>query len=177
MLLDKIKPENNGIDDFNTVIEIPANSPAVKYEVDKDANMLVVDRFMPTAMHYPCDYGFVPNTLSEDGDPVDVLVITPMPVQPGVLMRTRAIGMLRMEDENGEDNKILALPILKICNRYKNKHAMADISPILLDSIVHFFENYKGLEDGKWVKVQGWADKAAAEQELISSIERYKNDN
>jgi inorganic pyrophosphatase len=173
MSLDAIPPVNTGIDDFNTVIEIPANSAAVKYEIDKASGLLVVDRFMPTAMHYPCDYGFVPNTLSTDGDPVDVLVISPLPIQPGCLMRTRAVGMLRMTDEHGEDNKILALPIKKICARYVNKDEMSDLSPVLLDSIIHFFEHYKGLEADKWVKVEGWADKDAAKIELQTSIERF----
>ena len=161
MNLSNIKPANHIADDINTIIEIPANSPAVKYEVDKDSGLLLVDRFMPTAMHYPCDYGFVPNTLSEDGDPVDVLVITPLPVQPGAMIRTRAVGILQMEDECGRDNKILALPIKKICSRYTNKNDMSDLSPVLLDSIVHFFEHYKGLEKDKWVKVLGWGPSGA----------------
>ncbi len=175
MNLKNVPPMNSLADDFNTIIEIPANSAAVKYEIDKLSGLLSVDRFMPTAMHYPCDYGFVPNTLSKDGDPVDVLVISPLPVQPGVLMRTRAVGMLRMEDEHGEDNKILALPIKQICSRYNNKNEMSDLSPILLQSIIHFFENYKGLEEDKWVKVSGWATKDAAEKELTESVERYNN--
>ncbi len=173
MSIDNIDTAAFTADEFTTVVEIPANSAAVKYEVDKDSGLLMVDRFMPTAMHYPCDYGFVPNTLSNDGDPVDVLVISPMPIVPGCIMQTRALGMLHMTDEHGEDNKILALPVKSICKRYINKDVMEDISPVLLESIVHFFEHYKGLEDGKWVKVDGWADKDAAAAELRSSIERF----
>lgn len=176
MVLQHIKPAHHIAEDFNVVIEIPANSSAVKYEIDKDTGILEVDRFMPTSMHYPCDYGFVPNTLSDDGDPVDVLVITPLPIQAGCLMRCRAIGMLKMEDEKGEDNKILALPVKKICAQMAHMDSMDDISPVLLDSIQHFFENYKGLEEGKWVKVVGWTGVDGAEEELRSSIARFEKE-
>jgi inorganic pyrophosphatase len=174
MLLTKIPPYNSLPDDVNVVIEIAANSYAVKYEICKDTSLLNVDRFIPTAMHYPCDYGFIPNTLSEDGDPVDVLVITPLPVQPGCVMRVRLIGMLTMEDESGFDNKLIALPIKKICSQYAHMESLDDVSPALLDSISHFFENYKALEDGKWVKVGDFVGVEAASKEVIDSVARFK---
>ena len=164
-----------GIDDFNTIIEIAANSGEVKYEYDKELGLLTVDRFMPTSMRYPCNYGFVPNTLAEDEDPVDVLVVTPDPVQPGTLMRVRAIGILNMADEKGEDSKILAVPVVKACVAYQSIASLQDLSSTLLDAIVHFFEHYKDLEANKWVKVTGWGDKAAAERELQASIKRFQD--
>jgi len=173
MLLTKITPFQSLLDDVNVVIEIAANSYAVKYEIDKDTSLLNVDRFMPTAMHYPCDYGFIPNTLSEDGDPTDVLVMTPLPVQPGCVMRVRVIGMLSMEDESGLDNKLIALPIKKICSQYAHIETLEDVSPVLLQSIKHFFENYKGLEQGKWVKVGDFKGKEEAQKEIVDSVERF----
>ena len=128
---------------------------------------------MPTSMHYPCNYGFIPNTLSDDGDPVDVLVITPFPVQPGSLMRVRALGMLRMTDESGEDCKVLAVPIEKACAQYAHMKALSDVPTVTLDSIAHFFEHYKKLEPNKWVKVDGWEGLDSAEKEINESVERY----
>ncbi len=162
-------------DNFNVIIEIPANSDPIKYELDKESGLLCVDRFMPTAMFYPCNYGFVPGTLADDGDPADVLLITPFPVQAGTLVRCRAIGVLNMTDESGEDSKILALPTAKVCAYYANLHAIEDIQPMLLESIRHFFENYKGLEPGKWVKVRDWQGKEAAVAELVASVKRYQD--
>lgn len=159
--------------DFNAIIEIPAGGGEVKYEYDKDAGLIAVDRFMPTSMRYPCNYGFVPSTLAEDGDPVDVLVMTPCPVVPGSLIRVRAIGMLNMADEKGEDSKILAVPIVKACAQFADIQSLEDVSPLLLKSLAHFFEHYKDLEPGKWVKLKGWEDKAAAEKELQASVKRY----
>ena len=173
MLLSKIQPYQSLPDDVNVVIEITANSHAVKYEICKDTSLLNVDRFMPTAMHYPCDYGFIPNTLSEDGDPTDVLVITPLPVQPGCVMRVRMIGMLSMEDEHGVDNKLIALPIKKICAQYAHMETLEDISPVLLQSVKHFFQNYKGLEQDKWVKVGDFSGVESAQKEISDSIERF----
>ena len=161
-------PEN-----FNVIIEIPANSTPVKYEVDKETGLLSVDRFMPTAMHYPCNYGYVPSTLAEDGDPVDVLVMTPFAIQPGVLIVCRALGLLKMEDEAGMDSKILAVPIEKVCVQYSHIKSLDDISEIFKSSIKHFFEHYKELESGKWVKVNGWEDKQAAHAELEEGVKRY----
>ncbi|WP_267256520.1 inorganic diphosphatase [Coxiella endosymbiont of Ornithodoros maritimus] len=163
-----------GIDDFNVIIEIPANGGEVKYEYDKELGFLTVDRFMPTSMRYPCNYGFVPSTLAQDGDPLDVLVLTPVPVQPGVLMRVRAVGMMKMEDEAGEDSKVLGVPVVKACRAYEAIQSLKDISPLSLDAISHFFERYKDLEPNKWVKVKGWEDKEAAKKEFEESIVRFK---
>jgi inorganic pyrophosphatase len=159
--------------DINVIIEIAANSKPIKYEVDKDSGLLMVDRFMATAMHYPCNYGFVPNTLSADGDPVDVLVITPHPIQAGAFIRCRAIGVLHMTDEAGDDAKVLAVPIEKVCAEYAHIKELKDISPLVLKSIVHFFEHYKDLEPNKWVKLKGWGDVKAAHEEIQQSISRY----
>ncbi len=160
-------------DDINVIIEIPAHASPVKYELDKDSGLLTVDRFMPTAMHYPCNYGYVPSTLADDGDPVDVLVMTPFSVQPGSLIRVRALGMLNMTDESGEDSKILAVPIEKVCVQFAKLKSLEDVSSVLLDSIVHFFEHYKDLEPNKWVKVKGWEDIEAAKKEIEDSVARY----
>lgn len=170
-----LSPGDNIPNDFNVVIEISANCHPVKYEIDKVSGLLCVDRFLPTAMHYPCDYGFIPGTLSNDGDPVDVLVLTPHPVQPGSLMRCRAVGMLQMEDENGEDCKVLALPIEKVCPHYSRMKSLQDIPELTLSAIAHFFEHYKKLEPNKWVKIGGWVDVDAATKEINDSIQRYKS--
>ncbi len=175
MNLKDITPGKNIPDDFNVVIEIPAQAGMIKYEMDKDSGLLAVDRFMPTAMYYPANYGFIPNTLSGDGDPVDVLVITPVPVQAGTLIRARAVGVLNMEDESGHDRKILALPIKKICTQLAHLEKLEDIPEVLRKSIVHFFEQYKALEVGKWVKISGWEGIKAAEQEINESIRRYQD--
>ena len=161
-------------DDFNAIIEIPAECGSVKYELDKATALLKVDRFMQTAMHYPCNYGFVPSTLAEDGDPVDVLVITPYAVHPGCLIRVRALGVLKMTDEAGSDSKVLALPLEKTCPQMAGIKSLTDLPPTLLDSISHFFEHYKDLEPNKWVKVDGWEDCAAAAQEINASMQRYQ---
>lgn len=161
-------------DDINVVIEIAANSAPVKYEVDKQSGLLAVDRFMPTAMYYPCNYGYVPSTLADDGDPVDVLVMTPFPVQPGSVIRARAIGMLDMTDESGDDRKVLAVPIAKICAQMASIKQLSDLPSVFLDSIVHFFEQYKALEPGKWVKVKGWQAIDAATDEIRESQLRYQ---
>lgn len=172
--LEKINAGKHIADDVNVVIEIPADSGPVKYEFDKDSGMICVDRFMPTAMSYPCNYGFIPHTLSDDSDPADVLVVTPYPVHPGSVIRSRVIGMLRMTDEAGEDCKLLALPIEKLCAEYAHIKSLSDLSPIVLDRIKHFFERYKELEPNKWVKVNGWEDQAAATKEIKDSIARYQ---
>ena len=163
--------------DFNVIIEIPTDGGAIKYEVDKTTGLLSVDRFMPTAMRYPCNYGYVPSTLAEDGDPVDVLVMTPHPVCPGSLLRARPLGLLRMTDEAGADSKILAVPIVKACRQMADIQSLGQVSKVLLETIVHFFQHYKDLEPNKWVKIQGWEDQAAAEKELMSSVHRYSAQN
>jgi inorganic pyrophosphatase len=159
-------------DKFNVIIEIPANSDPVKYEVDKETGALFVDRFMGTAMHYPCNYGYVPQTLSLDGDPVDVLVLTPFALVPGSVVPCRAIGVLNMEDESGQDAKVLAVPTEKILPTYAGIQSHTDVDPLILARIQHFFEHYKDLEKGKWVKVTGWADADAARAEITSGVER-----
>ena len=177
MTMEQISPGKNIPNDINVIIEIPANGSQVKYEVDKDSGLLIVDRFMPTAMHYPCNYGFVPSTLAGDGDPVDVLVMTPFEIQAGCLIRVRAIGMLNMTDEAGRDCKVLAVPIEKVCMQYAHIQSLEDIPQVLRDSIVHFFENYKALEPKKWVKVEGWVGKKEAEQEIQLGAERFLSRN
>lgn len=160
-------------DDFNVVIEIPMHGAPIKYEVDKESGAIFVDRFMSTSMHYPCNYGYIPQTLSEDGDPVDVLVVTPFALMPGVVVRCRAVGMLRMSDESGVDAKLLAVPVDKLSPLYKNVHEITDLPALTLAQIGHFFEHYKDLEPGKWVKVDEWADAQAARAEIMAGATRY----
>jgi len=145
----------------------------VKYEVDKESGCLFVDRFMGTAMHYPCNYGYIPHTIAGDGDPVDVLVMTPFALVPGSVVSCRAIGMLEMEDEGGQDAKLLAVPEDKILPIYKHLQKPEDVNELLLSQIQHFFEHYKDLEKGKWVKVKGWTGVAAAHKEILDGIEGY----
>lgn len=173
MNLDRVGPGKNIPDEFNVIIEIPAHSDPVKYEVDKETGAMFVDRFMNTAMHYPCNYGYVPKTLSEDGDPVDVLVVAPIPLISGSVVKCRAVGMLNMADEKGQDTKILAVPIDKICSLYRSVKSPQDLPQLLLGQIKHFFEHYKDLEDGKWVKVQGWENAEAAANDIRSAVQRY----
>lgn len=158
--------------DFNVIIEVPEGAAPVKYEMDKDSSAIFVDRFMPTAMHYPANYGFIPHTLSDDGDPADVLVIAPNPIISGGVVRCRAIGVLLMEDESGFDEKILAVPVSKMTKMYEGIVEATDFPKIKLDQIQHFFESYKGLEEGKWVKVKGWGDAAKARELIVESVER-----
>lgn len=160
--------------DFNVIIEIPAQSDPVKYEADKDLGLLVVDRFVSTGMRYPANYGFIPQTLSGDGDPVDVLVITPYPLLAGSLVRARAVGMLKMTDESGVDAKLLAVPHDKISPATASIQSLDDVPALLKDQIKHFFEQYKALEKGKWVKVEGWEGIDAAHQEIIEGVANYK---
>jgi inorganic pyrophosphatase len=161
--------------DFNVVIEIPANAPGIKFELDKESGAVLVDRFMATPMHYPCDYGFIPHTLSEDGDPVDVLVIAPYPLVAGVVVRCRPLGMLEMEDESGVDAKLLAVPVHKLTPLYDQIKAYEDVHPLLMQQITHFFEHYKDLEKGKWVKVRGWKGLEDAKKEILASVDRYQH--
>ncbi|WP_455385044.1 inorganic diphosphatase [Acidihalobacter prosperus] len=160
-------------DDFNVVIEIPALASPVKYEVDKDSGLLTVDRFMGTSMVYPCNYGFVPQTLSEDGDPVDVLVVTPIPLVHGCVVRCRPLGMLRMTDEKGPDAKVIAVPVDKLYPGYADIKDVDGLPEFLLGQIKHFFEQYKALEAGKWVKVDGIEGIDAARAEINACAERY----
>jgi inorganic pyrophosphatase len=162
-------------DDIYVVIEIPAHADPVKYEIEKDYDALFVDRFMGTAMHYPVNYGFINKTLSEDGDPVDVLVITPFPAAVGSVVRARPIGVLHMSDESGKDAKILAVPHEKLSPLYKDVHSPEDVPQLLLQQIQHFFEHYKDLEPGKWVKIDGWEGVESAKAEILASAERYQD--
>jgi inorganic pyrophosphatase len=174
MILDRV---SSGIDvpnDFNVIVEVPSHSDPVKYEVDKETGAMFVDRFMGTSMHYPCNYGYIPNTLSEDGDPADVLVITPIPVITGSVVRVRPLGMLRMTDEAGKDAKIIAVPVDKLSSLYSHMNSVRDLPRSLLDSISHFFDHYKDLELGKWVKIDGWVDADEAKTEILESVERFK---
>jgi inorganic pyrophosphatase len=175
MSLNRVSSGRNLPDDFNVIIEIPAHGEPIKYEVDKESGAMFVDRFMSTAMHYPCNYGYIPHTLSEDGDPVDVLVITPIPLITGVVVRCRPIGMLKMTDEAGIDAKLLAVPVDKLCGLYKGVNRPEDLQALLLAQISHFFEHYKDLEEGKWVKVEGWAGIDDARAEILAGVERYRN--
>ncbi len=174
MNFDNIAPGKDIPNDLNVAIEIPANSSPIKYEIDKDSHAVFVDRFMATPMFYPANYGYVPNTLSEDGDPLDVLVVTPYPVVPGSVIRCRPVGILNMSDEAGKDAKILAVPHSKLTTLYDNVQNYSDLPELLIKQIEHFFENYKDLEVGKWVKVDGWADAEAARQEVLKSVEAFK---
>ena len=175
MSLNKIVSGQNVPEEINVIIEIPAHSDPVKYEVDKDSGALFVDPFMSTCMHYPCNYGYVPHSLSNDGDPVDVLVPTPYPLQAGSVIRCRPIGVLNMTDESGEDAKIIAVPADSLSRVYRGINEATELDQLLLDQIVHFFEHYKDLEPSKWVKIIGWADAAAAKKEIVESIQRYEN--
>ena len=159
--------------DFNVIIEIPAQSDPVKYEADKDLGLLVVDRFIGTGMRYPANYGFIPQTLSGDGDPVDVLVITPYPLVPGVVVPCRPLGILMMEDEAGVDGKVLAVPTDKVLPIYSHWKKVEDVNPMRLKAVTHFFEHYKDLEAGKWVKVDGWEGPESAKAEIVAGIENY----
>ncbi|WP_022979242.1 inorganic diphosphatase [Ideonella sp. B508-1] len=173
MSLNNVTPGAKAPEQFNVIIEIPANADPVKYEVDKASGALFVDRFMSTAMHYPCNYGFIPQTLAADGDPVDVLVITPFPLVAGSVVTCRAIGMLNMTDEAGGDAKLLALPTEKLLPSHAHITKLEDLNELVLKQIQHFFEHYKDLEKGKWVKVEGWLDTAAAKAEITDGLKRY----
>jgi len=175
MNIDKISAGKNPPEEINVVIEVPQHADPVKYELDKESGAFFVDRFMHTAMHYPCNYGFVPKTLSDDGDPVDVLVMSKFSLITGCVVPCRPIGVLMMEDEAGMDAKVLAVPVSKIKPYYDGINCMSDVPSFLLEQISHFFEHYKDLEKGKWVKVHGWEGVEAAKQEVMDSIARYKD--
>ncbi|MDX1573673.1 MAG: inorganic diphosphatase [Methylophaga sp.] len=172
MNLDRVSSGKNVPEDINVIIEIPSHSDPVKYEVDKETGAMFVDRFMNTAMFYPCNYGYVPHTLSDDGDPVDVLVISPYALISGSVVQCRPVGMLKMTDESGEDAKVLAVPHDKM---YDDIHDIGDVKERLLNQLAHFFEHYKDLEKNKWVKIDGWQGKEAAMQEINDSVARFKS--
>ena len=173
MSLHNVTPGAKAPDEFNVIIDIPMNAVPIKFEVDHDSGALFVDRFMSTAMHYPCNYGYIPNTLADDGDPVDVLVITPVPLIAGVVVTCRALGVLKMDDEAGGDNKLLAVPIDKILSIYTQWQKFEDLNPMRLRTIQHFFEHYKDLEEGKWVKVLGWEGTDSARAEIVAGMANW----
>lgn len=173
MSYDKVQIGENVPDDINVVIEIPALSDPIKYEVDKDSGTIMVDRFMSTCMHYPCNYGYVPKTLCDDGDPIDVLVITPYPLMAGSVIAARPVGLLRMTDEKGSDAKILAVPVNKLSKAYHKVNSYEDLPESTTEGIAHFFEHYKDLEPGKWVNIDGWYGPEEAKAEIVKSIEMY----
>lgn len=172
MSLNLVKAGSELPEEINVIIEIPANADPIKYEVDKESGALFVDRFMSTAMFYPCNYGYINHTLSEDKDPVDVLVPTPYPLQPGSVIRCRPVGVLQMTDESGKDAKVIAVPVSKISKEYDLINDVKDLPELLRSQISHFFKHYKDLETGKWVEVDGWGDAAAAKEEIIASFKR-----
>ena len=174
MRLDAISIGNNPPYDVNVIIEVPIGGEPIKYEMDKAAGALFVDRFLYTAMRYPGNYGFIPHTLSADGDPCDVIVANTRAVVPGAVMSCRVVGVLLMEDEAGGDEKIIAVPSSKLTRRYDKVESYKDLPAITLEQIEHFFRHYKDLEDGKWVKVLGWGDAAEARELVLQGIERAK---
>jgi inorganic pyrophosphatase len=174
MRIDAISIGKNPPEEVNVLIEVAIGGEPIKYEMDKEAGTLFVDRFLYTPMRYPGNYGFIPHTLSEDGDPCDVLVANTRPLVPGSYIAVRPIGVMLMEDEGGGDEKIIAVPVPKLTKRYENVHNYTDLPQITLDQIQHFFEHYKDLEPGKWVKLKGWGDAAMAKKLIVEAIERAK---
>jgi len=174
MSLHNVSPGDKAPEQFNVIIEIPMNADPIKYEVDEETGAIFVDRFMATSMHYPCNYGYIPKTLADDGDPVDVLVITPVPLIPGVVVTCRPIGVLKMQDEAGGDNKLIALPFDEILSLYTQWRRPEDMNPLRLQTIQHFFEHYKDLEKGKWVKVIGWEGPDSARAEVVDGMRAWK---
>ncbi|MEE2691653.1 MAG: inorganic diphosphatase [Pseudomonadota bacterium] len=174
MRIDAIAIGDNPPEDVNVIIEVPVGGQPIKYEMDKEAGALVVDRFLYTPMAYPGNYGFVPHTLSDDGDPIDVLVCNQRPLVPGCVINVRPIGVMLMEDNSGVDEKILAVPSPHLSRRFENVREYSDLPEITLQQIEHFFEHYKDLEPGKWVKVGGWQDGGTARRLIVEAIERAK---
>lgn len=173
MALHRVNAGRNVPEDFNAVIEIPMLSDPIKYEVDKATGALFVDRFMTTSMHYPCNYGYIPQTLCGDGDPLDVLVLAPVPLMSSTIVRCRPIAVLRMEDEKGDDAKVLAVPVHDVCRIYDAVKSAQDISIVQLQQIEHFFQHYKDLEPGKFVRTKGWGSADDAREEIMRSVEAY----
>lgn len=175
MDINKLSIGDNAPEEVNVIIEVPMGGNPVKYELDKESGAMFVDRFLHTAMHYPCNYGFVPHTLSDDGDPVDAAVLGQHIVAPGVVIPSRPIGVLLMEDESGIDEKILCVPVDRLHPYYENVTSVDHVRPILLEQLAHFFSHYKDLEPGKWVKVQGWEGPEKAMELIREGVERAKN--
>jgi inorganic pyrophosphatase len=172
MNIDAIAVGNNPPDDVNVIVEVAIGGEPIKYELDKAAGTLVVDRFLHTPMRYPGNYGFVPHTLSDDGDPIDVLIANTRPILPGAVINVRPIGVLKMEDDGGGDEKIIAVPVPKLTKRYQDVHTYTDLPSITREQIQHFFEHYKDLEPGKWVKMLGWGDADEARRLIVEAIAR-----
>ncbi len=176
MNLDFIAIGRNPPKEVNVVVEVPVGGEPIKYEMDKKAGTLVVDRFLYTSMRYPGNYGFIPHTLSDDGDPIDVLVANQRGIIPGAVMAVRPVGVLKMQDEAGGDEKIVAVPVPRLTRRYENVRNIGDLPEITRQQIEHFFAHYKDLETGKWVNVVGWGDAAEAEQMIVDAIARAKSE-
>ncbi len=174
MRIEAISIGDNPPDDVNVIIEVPVGGHPIKYEMDKDAGTLVVDRFLYTPMAYPGNYGFVPHTLSDDGDPIDVLVCNTRPLIPGCVINVRPVGVMLMEDNSGQDEKVIAVPSSHLTRRYDNVRNYSDLPDITLQQIQHFFEHYKDLEPGKWVKIGDWMDAENARRLVVEAIERAK---
>ena len=174
MSLEQVPSGHNPPDDINVIIEIPMRGEPVKYEVDKVSGAVFVDRFLDVSMVYPCNYGYIPHTLADDGDPVDVLVPTPVPLIPGSVIRCRPIGMLAMEDEAGMDGKVLAMPHASTYKAYAHINDPEDLAPSLLTRISHFFDHYKDFEEGKWVTIHGWRNRTEAHTEITDGLKRYE---
>ena len=174
MDLSKVTPGDNPPEEINVIIEVPLGGDPIKYEIDKFSGAMFVDLFLYTSMRYPTNYGFIPHTLSGDGDPVDVLCVGRRPLIPGCVLRVRPIGVLLMEDNSGEDEKILAVPTQKLTGYYDKVHEYTDLPDIQVQQIEHFFAHYKDLEPGKWVKINGWRDAATAKQMILAGLERAK---
>ena len=158
--------------EVNVIIEIPMGGSPVKYEFDKESGAMYVDRFLHTAMYYPCNYGFIPHTLSDDGDPIDAAVLGQIPVQPGVIIPSRPIGVLIMEDESGIDEKLLCVPLDDLHPFYGNVSSYCDLRPVMIEQMTHFFEHYKDLEPNKWTKVKGWGETEEAMDLIREAIDR-----
>jgi inorganic pyrophosphatase len=173
--LDAISIGRNPPEEVNVVVEVPVGGEPIKYEMDKAAGTLVVDRFLYTAMRYPGNYGFIPHTLSDDGDPCDVLIANQRGIVPGAVIAVRPVGVLKMQDEAGGDEKIIAVPVPRLTRRYEKVLSYTDLPEITLKQIEHFFEHYKDLESNKWVKVLGWGDAAEARRMIVESIERARS--
>jgi inorganic pyrophosphatase len=174
MALDLVPTGKDVPNDVNVIIEIPKDADPVKYEVDKATGAIFVDRILSTPMRYPCNYGYIPHTLCGDGDPADVLVILPLPLVPGSVIRCRPVGVMMMQDEAGSDEKLLAVPVDKVFNGYSHVYDISQVSKHWLERIGHFFQHYKDLEPGKWVKISGWGDAEQAKQIVLDSVQRFK---
>ncbi|OED36063.1 inorganic pyrophosphatase [Chromatiales bacterium (ex Bugula neritina AB1)] len=174
MKIDAISCGMNPPEDINVIIEVPIGGEPIKYELDKASGALVVDRFLYTPMRYPGNYGFVPHTLSDDGDPIDVLICNTRPIVPGAVMNCRPVGVLVMEDDGGQDEKIVAVPATSISRRYEGISNYTDLPEITQNQIEHFFEHYKDLEPGKWVKIDGWRESEVAKTMIQEAIERAR---